>query len=1039
MKNNQLSNKAIRVFISSTFKDMNNERDYLTDKIFPRIRHEAKLKGVNIKFIDLRWGITEDDAKQGRVVETCLREIENCRPFFIGLLGERYGWIPQSQDLGMFQDQLFAKYDWLKRDVEAGLSITEMEMQYAALRNHIDHAYFYIRSKKISTPSEYQEVPGSLAAEKLKTLKQEIIAQNTYPVVEYKSIEELGQQVYNALKKIVDDSAISDKTSEEKEHNLHEFNLKMRSENYVEDLSFEKAINNWIESSSKVLCIGGDAYTGKSTHMCNFLRKYRSLSPHYKTIYHDAGIIGGQTNMFDRITYELGRLYGWKQKDLEIAAGCIVAFSKLLFVTFFRALLLNIKQTFSKKSEEDLLSDFTEQLQTDSIQLVHFSTQKTFKKILRKITKKKDTIIIFIDNIDLLVDEDEQIIAHYINLFPNNIRFVISARNGSIIESVLRRESNAMRLTVNGFDKKMAQTFASKYLATYSKQLTSDQLNTLLSGFYVNSPYLFSLVLEQLVSFGSFENLNKEIDSFSKLTNKNNFSQRIIQGLFKEFEGVFDINPLICSLYALALSNRGLTEDEIEGSLKLKPIEWSAVRGHVFSLCIAIDYRFQIKDNDIKEAVIMQTGEDQKRLIEQKMIAYFENLIDYEHRSLHRDFTGNPVGFKISEDSYMNQRQAAELPFLYLQTSNFKKLFRYVIFVYNDCYFTQSERLKYWQALYANGYNMSLSEGCNVDEGKICPTKIHSDELVPIKAEYRNYYQHLSVIASSLQNSKDSQWAINRLYQYQDDEVKDFLNKTDYVTIGYILELLNKGKYREVIEYGKRCQSSDLYFNTRITILMISAYKYLGDYSSGLKLCEDTFEKITKTTDQDEDILLELTVYYCNLYAEICDEKQAVKLIEMLSDKREYQMAKGLGNEITYLMLATYGKLYFKLKKYDLALYALKDAYKAAQLLYGNTSYSSYVSLGMLGIVQYRSGDIKGADLSLQTAIEKIRHLNSKDLLLYDMYMYRYFILYNSQQYNEALTMILYARDLYNTYAGKIPQELDWLQHHIDDTRGKIS
>jgi hypothetical protein len=31
----------------------------------------------------------------------CLAEIECCRPFFIGLLGERYGWVPEEIPEGL--------------------------------------------------------------------------------------------------------------------------------------------------------------------------------------------------------------------------------------------------------------------------------------------------------------------------------------------------------------------------------------------------------------------------------------------------------------------------------------------------------------------------------------------------------------------------------------------------------------------------------------------------------------------------------------------------------------------------------------------------------------------------------------------------------------------------------------------------------------------------------------------------------------------------------------------------------------------------
>ena len=44
--------------------------------------------------VDLRWGIT--DEQKGEVLPICLAEIERCRPYFIGLLGERYGWVPDA-------------------------------------------------------------------------------------------------------------------------------------------------------------------------------------------------------------------------------------------------------------------------------------------------------------------------------------------------------------------------------------------------------------------------------------------------------------------------------------------------------------------------------------------------------------------------------------------------------------------------------------------------------------------------------------------------------------------------------------------------------------------------------------------------------------------------------------------------------------------------------------------------------------------------------------------------------------------------------
>jgi hypothetical protein len=43
-------------------------------------------------------GIPDDfgaETMEGRVLPTCLAEIDRCRPYFIGILGERYGWVPK--------------------------------------------------------------------------------------------------------------------------------------------------------------------------------------------------------------------------------------------------------------------------------------------------------------------------------------------------------------------------------------------------------------------------------------------------------------------------------------------------------------------------------------------------------------------------------------------------------------------------------------------------------------------------------------------------------------------------------------------------------------------------------------------------------------------------------------------------------------------------------------------------------------------------------------------------------------------------------
>ncbi len=87
-----------RVFISSTFRDLQAERAHLLNRIFPELRQRAREAGAEFTEIDLRWGLTTEDAEQGRVIRLCLEEVERC-PFFIGIIGDRYGWVPTIDDI----------------------------------------------------------------------------------------------------------------------------------------------------------------------------------------------------------------------------------------------------------------------------------------------------------------------------------------------------------------------------------------------------------------------------------------------------------------------------------------------------------------------------------------------------------------------------------------------------------------------------------------------------------------------------------------------------------------------------------------------------------------------------------------------------------------------------------------------------------------------------------------------------------------------------------------------------------------------------
>ncbi|MFY9571744.1 MAG: AAA family ATPase, partial [Blastocatellia bacterium] len=91
--------RTFRIFVSSTFSDLKEERNALQKYVFPRLRDLCTQHGCRFQAIDLRWGVREEAGLDQQTMKICLDEVSRSqraspRPNFIVLLGDRYGWRP---------------------------------------------------------------------------------------------------------------------------------------------------------------------------------------------------------------------------------------------------------------------------------------------------------------------------------------------------------------------------------------------------------------------------------------------------------------------------------------------------------------------------------------------------------------------------------------------------------------------------------------------------------------------------------------------------------------------------------------------------------------------------------------------------------------------------------------------------------------------------------------------------------------------------------------------------------------------------------
>jgi hypothetical protein len=93
--------------------DSRCERNILLDNILPALREMGLAYDIEVTFVDMRWGISDDHTIDHKTWDECRREIERCKEnssglFFISLQSDKYGYrpLPRKIDKRSFEDRL---------------------------------------------------------------------------------------------------------------------------------------------------------------------------------------------------------------------------------------------------------------------------------------------------------------------------------------------------------------------------------------------------------------------------------------------------------------------------------------------------------------------------------------------------------------------------------------------------------------------------------------------------------------------------------------------------------------------------------------------------------------------------------------------------------------------------------------------------------------------------------------------------------------------------------------------------------------------
>ena len=628
------NSRVIRVFLSSTFRDMEMERSALV-KLFKGLQVKAASRGATISLVDLRWGITEEDAKSGKVVEICLKEIVNSRPFFIGMVGDRYGWCPSYEDLSQtLNDSL--EYRWIEDDLNHHLSVTEIEMQFGVLRNPNPlHAYFYIKQSaddNLSCPEE-----ESL---KLKRLKESILQQDRYPVQVYDSPEQLCDFVGRAFTRLIEREFPDILTVEDNQELQEQLARNELLFNYHSISEADQAFADFLAADEqRCLVVTGDCGLGKSAllaHWSDLVNNDMPIIPIYHRL--DSTALSSYPatlvrmlaskcqNAFKHQSLGEEKLFA-AEVSKEPDSSQSSAKSIMDIVQNSIALGNNILGAFSgntlrnlKEIEEDL----------NSIQ--------KFAQLWSVLGASRYPVILLIDDISYLNPTEVSLFSLFASI-PSNVKVVLSfsASSTAYLPFI---QNGYVHFQLNGFSQVDAKEFSKQYLSAYSKTLSAQQEDILGSWVLAKQPRCLSVLLNELVSFGQYDALNEYMSGYCRLNEVGQFYDSVLRRLSADY-GFEEIGR---TLLMLSLTLEGFTEDEVKSMADINQILWSQLRVEMSSWLTNKGGRYCIGDTQMVEAIERYFAQDDEciddsrheiisaLLDEEEILSHPLTFADYNYR-----------------------------------------------------------------------------------------------------------------------------------------------------------------------------------------------------------------------------------------------------------------------------------------------------------------------------------------------------------------------------------------------------------------------
>lgn len=510
---------AIRLFISSTFADMQPERDCFNDILVTKLRALCRDRGVSFFSVDLRWGVTGEDIANARLIPRCLNEVDKCRPFFLGIIGGRYG-----SQMGSVPEELLAEYPWLAE--KTGASYTELEITYHFLKNNTgDNSLFLFKDCEAEgTDTDRQ------AIDRLKAYIQEMAPGR---IRTYRTLEEFQSIILQEFEQWLVEMYGRTDIHLERERLFARENDSHIAKNTDE----EQSVYNCILQTSAAVMLYGKGPLGKTAIVNDVSKRF------------DNRIVvncqADEANVY--WPYVVFSIYK------KIAALGILAQDQ---GTWFR-------ENAEKFSHGQLLSiREEEQLKTAFLQLL---AEVTWKNTL-----------LAINDIEYIGGKQNQYLQWLPAEPPKGLHIVCSTNDGDILNSAKIMGWSLVEL--RPMEQRTAHTVLTQELDKLGK--SADDAQALLKSPLAGYPGYLKTSIDVLNAFGSYDTVAALSEQLASAADFTQFYDVVFQQIANRY-GVSSANDLHLVLGALHLSALPLSEDGryyvLHAICQREKMQWSGV------------------------------------------------------------------------------------------------------------------------------------------------------------------------------------------------------------------------------------------------------------------------------------------------------------------------------------------------------------------------------------------------------------------------------------------------------------------------------